>query len=191
MDGIITYINKNYPTDWNKYIEIIPSSIVNAHHRNGANPLVNRSIQEGDEDVSQTWCSYNDTLPYLILNIKQYYISPTFYSFQARYMRDNIYPQSWYVQGSVDDSKWINISEEFGSHPMNCFETKTFSVQRFGVFKSIKFVQISNTNNTNRFCLQQLEIFGELLKRIPTKYKRSGNIHAIVAFNVVYLFCTI
>ena len=168
FEGIITYINKNYPKEWDKYIKIEPSSTAKDDIREGALSIVNRTSKNDSDKHKQNWCSSNETLPYFILSIKSFFISPIFYSFQSRDYPDNYYPKSWFVQGSINKRNWINISEELGQNQMKQDQTATFSFQKYGIFKYIKFNQISDVSTKNYFCLQQIEIFGELLKRIPS-----------------------
>ena len=187
LDGIITYINDQYPTDWDRYIEIVPSSVAHSHMRNGATSLVNRSMQDGPYDASQSWCSENESLPNVILRFKSFYISPTYYSFQTRDFDDFYYPKSWFVQGSIDRINWINISNELSSSQLNRNEIKTFSFEKFGVFKYLKIIQTADLSSENHFCLQQIEVFGELLKQFPSKYIRNITFKEYIIIHALFL----
>ena len=169
--GVITHYNEKYPTTWDKYIKIEPSSTTLSNRRYGAEALINRSFTEISNKIVNSWCSEQEDFPYFILSFPLNYISSTFYSFKARdYTNYPYYPESWYIQGSNDKKSWMNISEEY-HNTMENNQSITYSFQKLGIWKHFKFIQINGTNS-NMFCLQQIEIFGEILNHNPFQCER-------------------
>ena len=164
-NGIITYLNQQYPDNLYDYIDIEASSTNFESTRDGAYALINQSYYNDSNSLRRHWCSKDENFSYFILKFPKFYVSPTFYSFESR--NDNFYPKSWYIQGSIDKIKWTNITVELGEHALETNQQKTLSFQHHGTFKFIKFIQIE-AEYLNHFCLSKFELFGSLIYRIPT-----------------------
>ena len=168
-NGIITYLNSEHPDNLYDYIDVTPSSTNYEDQRDGANALINQTFYSDSNPVRTHWCSQNIPNSYFILKFPLFYVSPTFYSFESRNSNDNRYPKLWTIEGSIDNIKWDIISKEEGENSMIMAEKNTFSFQKHGVFKYIKFIQNKSQNeNENTFCLQKIELFGALIYRIPS-----------------------
>ena len=187
-DGIVTYLNKEHQHDLYDYIDIEASSTNMEGTRNGAYALINQTYYNNSNQYITHWCSQNKSHSYFIVIFPKFFVSPTFYSFETRDFDDiyNIYPLSWYIQGSVDKIKWVNISEEYGEHALQQNEKITLSFQKHGTFKYIKFIQIESSSS-DFFCLYRFELFGSLIYSVPTfcscsKFKFSSYLFLVAIF---------
>ena len=176
-DGIITYINSEHSDDLYNYIKIYPNSTSNQGTREGANALINISYQNlpNVDFKRKDWCSENIPNSYFILYFPHFYISPSYYAFQSRNQSDQYYPKSWYVQGSLNQINWINISEKV-SNAMDKNEQQIISLDKQGIFKYFKFIQIEAVNE-NYFCLQKIELYGRILYNLETLQKHTNNLN--------------
>ena len=165
FDGIISWANTHFKDTWNDYVLVTPSSTASIQGRNGAQCLINRSVS--GENRADNWCSYAEKNQYFILSFPKFYVIPTFYSFKSK-MLDDVFPVSWIVEGSLDKSHWSLIDTKTGIEELKGTGKKaTFSLDRSGIFKHIKFT-IKESTVLVSFCLKTVEIFGSIQYKLPT-----------------------
>ena len=81
LNGIITYFNEAYKDDFKKYVTIHPSSTATAVGRNGAESLINRTMNSTLKN--HDWCSTGQGNDNFILRFHRHRINPKYYTFQC------------------------------------------------------------------------------------------------------------
>ena len=170
LNGIITYFNEVYKDDFKRYVTIHPSSTVTIEGRNGAESLINRTMNS--TLTIHDWCSKGQGDDNFILKFHKHRINPKYYTFQARHAYDH-FPYSWFVSGSNDMISWKQIGSENQTRVLlERGKVQTFPLNNVNSYKYIKFTQtegLMSGSLVKRFCLRSVELFGDLL---------NGNIHS-------------
>ena len=189
IDGIITKLNNDYPSNWNRFVKVKPSTTYNNANLERINYILNRSIS--DDTSIYNWCSDQIPNSSFVLSFPEFWIVPSFYTFYFNTV-NRYYTVSWKIEGSKDMNKWALLAEENDRDELkNQPVMKTFAFQKQGVFKHFRITQTKGFKDDNPddiFCVRMFELFGDVLKKLPfcsnmkaSRYTNSYCVYYVIA----------
>lgn len=157
FDGIFNYLRKN--SNINEEVNIMKSS------DGGGGDFFNLFVYENQSFELCTNCSSNE---WICIELKKHQVIPTYYSVKSHGGSQGSYhPRSWVIEGSNDNSNWVEIDEQKncpylnGSHLSHSFPIKNENQQEFSFIR----MKLTDTNwrSDNYLSISRFELYGYLI----------------------------
>lgn len=165
IDGIISFLFW-HGSSLSRYIETYETSVYDQYW-NYSSVIVDQLNAENKTNAN--WCSKNQAGSFVQVSFKKHYIRPYSYAFRSRTLKHWDMPTDWIAYGSIDNKTWSqidNITNEKRIFELN--STANFKPKVNGIYKHFKFLLTKNSNSIYVFCLNRLDIFGEIYNERST-----------------------
>jgi hypothetical protein len=121
-----------------------------------------------ESKAGKWWGTNNTNVPhYLQIDFKDMQICPSAYSVKAHNssLSSGHFVMSWEFEGSTDGSTWQSLDRHFDCTDICQHDAvASYHISNSSVFRYLRFRMIGqNSNNSWRFFLQQIEVFGILI----------------------------